>query len=264
MANLSNNKQPGAALILTVGILAMLMLMGLSFAVHMRLEQDTAATYMDGAKAKYLAEAGINNAISLLKADAEINLDYSDTNISINGNEQFLDDVSSYTVVIEDEQRKINIDDTNSNLGQILKNLRDIIGSTLTDANCDDIVTNAPYQTKEEIKSKVPGIGETKYNDIKDYITIYSYQDPNTDIEPRRPINVNTASLEVLKAVLIGLDDGAGNMIPNPESDTAFTKRLFNEHLKSIVKSWASKGADVTRQTLISDAETLMDGISTN
>ena len=91
----------------------MLMLISLSFAVSTRLEQNITVACVDGAKAQYLAEAGLNNAISQLRADAKLKFDYTDANISINGVEQFLDGVSSYTIVIEDEQRKVNLNDAN-------------------------------------------------------------------------------------------------------------------------------------------------------
>ncbi len=110
---------------------------------------------MDGAKAKYLAEAGINDAISLLRADAKLKFDYSDSNISINGVEQFLDGVSSYTVVIEDEQRKVNLDDANRNL------LRSLLGDG-DYTRADAIIAAYPLVTKEQIR-QVAGIDDAAY-----------------------------------------------------------------------------------------------------
>lgn len=49
-----------------------------------------------------------------------------------------------------------------------------------------------PFDTVEEIRL-VPGIGETIFNDIKDYLTIYSY-DKNLDKEGKLRININKAS----------------------------------------------------------------------
>ena len=222
------------------------MLISLSFAVSTRLEQNITVACVDGAKAQYLAEAGLNNAISQLRADAKLKFDYTDANISINGVEQFLDGVSSYTIVIEDEQRKINVHldkMTNStvlmlqNLGftdQQIANLIDYQDSddtstTVGSANgIDDDSTgdvkDAPFETLQEIRA-VADIGEITFNNIKAHITIYSYQDPNTinnagNNEARCPINVNTASLGVLKAVLAGIKEGSDE-ISDTKADAA-------------------------------------------
>lgn len=49
-----------------------------------------------------------------------------------------------------------------------------------------------PFDTVEEIRL-VPGIGEVIFNEIKDYLTIYSY-DKNLDKEGKLRININKAS----------------------------------------------------------------------
>ncbi|MCK5306452.1 MAG: hypothetical protein KAJ66_04895 [Candidatus Omnitrophica bacterium] len=214
-------KNSAFALILTVGVLALVALIAFSFAVNMRLDQNAASTYTDSFKARCLAEGGINIAIAELKSnniyygakgtfvyDGDYNGD-GDTTGDEDGafnDDSLYGNCGEYSVIVEDEQRRININNTeNPNVGQILKNLTMMIGFPLSYAECDTIAANAPYETKEEIMT-IPGIGETKYNAIKDRITLHAYKDPNCD--DKSPINVNTADGLVLMAALFGISDG--------------------------------------------------------
>jgi len=63
----------GLALIMVVGILAVIIAVGVTFAVNMRLEAQTAANFRDSVRAKYLAEAGVELAIAVLRNDIETN-----------------------------------------------------------------------------------------------------------------------------------------------------------------------------------------------
>ena len=214
-------RQGGIAVILVVGVLAILTLFTICLAVSMRLEENMAASYSNDIKARYLAEAGINRAIAELKNDARNNFVYTYINKGYVDSSLY-GGCGTYSVSIEDEQRKININNTeNPNLEQMLKNLNMIIGHPLTNQNCEDIVTNAPYETKEEIMT-IPGISETKYKAVKDYITLYAYKDPNCG--NRSPINVNTADGVVLMAALFGISDGS-------ESISTDVINLVNNHI---------------------------------
>jgi hypothetical protein len=91
----------------------------------------------------------------------------------------------------------------------------------LTDADCDNIAAIAtasgitrPFITKEALM-EVTGITRTKYEAVSDFLTADGYIDQDT-IDPqdittpyktqkRSPVNVNTASKEVLIAVLNGI-----------------------------------------------------------
>lgn len=53
----------GQALLLIVGVLALLALLGTSFALNMLLARREAANFLNSAKAKYIAEGGINRAL---------------------------------------------------------------------------------------------------------------------------------------------------------------------------------------------------------
>ena len=208
-------KRKGVILILTVGILALITLVGTSFAVNMLLEKKETSNFSNGRKAAYLAEAGISRALCELKFGTEGATQnavdttaetwysgYSDSNL--------LAGRGSYNVTIIDCARQINLNNKeNSRLLQLLDNLNAALGNPLSAAECQSMVTNAPYVTKEEIKIKA-GIDKNKYDAIKDYITLYGYKDTNTllpdDVthEERSPVNVNTASGPVLFAVIRG------------------------------------------------------------
>jgi DNA uptake protein ComE-like DNA-binding protein len=221
--SIKGDTNSGMAVILLIGVLAILALVAISFAINARLELQTAESYSNSVKAKYLAEAGIHHAIAELKNDARNNFAYND-NVSISGEQSLGEGV--YTVnVIEDEARRININNTeNPNLEQLLKNLKNAIITSLTDADCKAIAENAPYETKEQIKT-VSGIGDAKYNNIKNYITLYSYK--NSNCSDRSPININTAADVVLKAVLTGISDGT-TIISSADADSAVTAIINN------------------------------------
>jgi len=63
-----NNKR-GVAIVILIGVLAILIVIGLSFALNMRLDLKTSQTYRDGVKARYLAEAGLEAAKSAINYD---------------------------------------------------------------------------------------------------------------------------------------------------------------------------------------------------
>lgn len=209
-----SKRREGFTVILFVGVLALLVMIGVAFVVNTRLEVIEAENYNNSVKTRYLAQGGINHAIAELKEDARNNFAYS--GISFGTEEPSYgsgDYKGEYTITIQDEQKKININNNteNPNLAQLLKNVRGNlptfpIGVTITDDDCQNIVDNAPYETKEQIQA-VLGMDPDKYNDIRGFITIHSYKDPNCG--NRTPININTAHFYMLKSVLEGLDDGS-------------------------------------------------------
>ena len=124
MLHIENNNK-GVVLILTIGILAMLTFIAFFFAKNTSLEYIISTVYTDNAKAKYLAEAGLKRAIAELKADATTYFVYTLNNPSPQtyADNSLYGGRGSYNVVIEDEQRKVNINDTNPRLFQILEGL---------------------------------------------------------------------------------------------------------------------------------------------
>ena len=231
-----NNKKYGFALIVTVGILAVLVLIGICLAVSMRLEENTAASYSNDIKARYLAEAGINRAIAELKDNARNNFIYSYSGSALYTDNTLYSNCGSYSVDVYDEQRKVNIhlDNMTDSTIRILQNLGltdQQIANLIDYQDSDDVPTtvgaaigvdddstadikDAPLETIEEIRA-IDGITEATYNNIKAHITIFSYQDPHTinsagNTEARCPINVNTASQEVIEAVLKNISGTIG------------------------------------------------------
>src|SRR3989338_5577014 len=72
------NKE-GIALILAVGILALLAVIATSFALNMRLEYKAAVNHYNGVKAHYLAEAAVERAIAELRTHVKSSaFDYFD------------------------------------------------------------------------------------------------------------------------------------------------------------------------------------------
>ncbi|MDD5270592.1 MAG: type II secretion system protein GspK [Candidatus Omnitrophica bacterium] len=198
----------GVALILVVGVLSLMALIGTTFAVNMLLAGKEAANYSRGVKARYLAEAGIARAVAELKYGPEGAANSAFDTSSEAWYSGYSD--GGCTVTVVDCARQINVNNSgNSKLGQLMQDLNAALGSPLTSAECQAVVDNAPYTTKEEIKCRA-GISAAKYNSIKEYITLYGYKDPNTFLpdgttpEERAPVNINTAPEPVLRAVLRG------------------------------------------------------------
>ncbi len=195
-------KQKGIALIVSLGILALLLMLGLVFSATTLLNAKTGRNYMEVTKARYLAEAGIARAVAQLRVEAQAN--FTDTlteawasgyNATISGN--------TYNVTVVDEGRKVNIN--NANL-QLLTNL--LSDSTLAN-NVITYRNTTPFVSIEEIKC-VTGITAAIYNAIKNQITVGSYIDTHTS---RGPINVNTADSAVITMVLSNISDGTGQIV---------------------------------------------------
>ena len=213
----------GIALIMVVGILGLISIVAVSFAVNMQMDLKASRNYTNNVKAGYLAEAGIARAVAELKYGSEGAVGNAVDSASEGWYSGYSDSsplggAGSYTAAIIDCSRNIDINNTrNPNLARMLLNLNAALGSPLADTDCQDIVSNAPYLTPEELRSK-SGISEDKYNAIKDFISLYGWADPDVinpqdtaapyAAQPRTPININTASAEVLQAVFQDLSDG--------------------------------------------------------
>lgn len=205
-----NNKRYGFALIVTVGILAVLMLIGICLAVSMRLEENTAANYSNSIKARYLAEAGISKVIAdirnWVKTQSYPNLISNIENYPTG--EQSLGSGSYEIISIEKETQNTSLNDGKININTLNRTDRDWISrlgpsglgltyeeiakiidyrdkdTTKTTSLLDfggwqhpsggaepDTNKNAPYETAEEVRL---AIGKTAYDKIKDAITVYS------------------------------------------------------------------------------------------
>lgn len=198
--------EKGVAVIMAMWLLAVLAIIGTTFAYMMRLEPIIARTHRDDMKALYVAQAGIDHAVCILKQDADRTIDHLDETWASGFTDQVLLDeagysVGYYTVTISDESGKTNL---NTAPKDQLVNLDDI-GSTRADA----IITYregsySPFETIDELMC-VEGILSTIFNNNKELITVHT-----TDGKT----NINTAHYRVLK----GLPDGGSSGLTEAEA----------------------------------------------
>ncbi len=216
-------QRKGVAILMALGALTFMSFIGVSFTINSIFGLKSAFNYYYAKKAAMMADAGIAKAIAELRTgDGGATTDAVDmSEVSYDGT--FILDrglTGSYSVTAVDCASRINLNDGNPNLAQILKNLSGTSSpALLTDADCDNIASHAPYSAEEEIKLYISGSTRAEINEkyaaVADYLTIYGFIDTSivnpTDIatpygtQPRSPINVNTASKEVLRAVLKGI-----------------------------------------------------------
>lgn len=243
-------QRQGVALILTVGILALLTLIGTSFAINMMVDFRSARNFHNMTTAKYFAEAGISRAIAELLYGTEgfISDAVDSSEEAWAGNDVFTTNIGNggYTVnKIYDCAGQIYINDANPNLKTMLENLA--VASGLAASDGDAIFDNrgAGYTTKEEVRS-IPGFTQEKYAAIKDHITICAYVDPDVigpaspyPASPRAPVNVNTASREVLIAVLTGVSDGT-NTITSAKAASLANHLINNRTYSTYDQLWSA------------------------
>ncbi|MBU1045201.1 MAG: general secretion pathway protein GspK [Candidatus Omnitrophica bacterium] len=224
------------ALILSVGILAILTLITVGFSAFTRLELQATENQINLLKASYIAQAGIAQAISDIKYDPNfgaINEPYDScadpwyypgdanyhgsivdlataTHPSYGGDIDYAD--GSYRLKVIDCGGLINIncplpdadartDLTNMLLQLGLPNAAGLITLRQT-------LPGQVFTTKEEIKL-VNGITQTDYEAIRDFITLWGDADDGHSMKSF--INVNTAPLEVLQAVFRLMMGSPGN-----------------------------------------------------
>ncbi len=190
-------KRPGIALLLTIGILGLISLIGISFALNMLLTRKEAANFMNSARARYVAEAGIKRAIMDIRAQAASS-SYPDLKTYINGyvaangtNAAF--GGGTYTLAITSEENKVNIntfDETDASQVNILKTfLTDQQVANIIDyrdADSTDTVINGTsgniegtaqcknrlFDSINEIRAAT-GIDQNTFANNKDKITVY-------------------------------------------------------------------------------------------
>ncbi len=217
-------------MIMSVGLLAMMSIIATSFAVNMRLEYGAAVNYRDSLKARYAAEAGMALAIAYMRyfavtkhyGDPSDNWNYisqsqpsldtfggNPANNSTSGSFSLAAGTlnrATYSIKVTDTAGQININDGTATTGRLDLMLRAL---GLSAAEASAIISNRPaegYVTKEQVKLY---ISLASYNTIKDYITVNSYIDQNsedttagTPYDRKAPICINTAPAPVLQAVL--------------------------------------------------------------
>lgn len=100
----------GVVLLFVISILGLLVLIGVSFALNMILTRKEASNYLNSAKARYIAEAGITKAIMDIRGQVA-SASYANLKTYING--YVATDVAfgggKYTLTIVSEEGKVNI-----------------------------------------------------------------------------------------------------------------------------------------------------------
>lgn len=122
-----------------------------------------------------------------------------------------LGDGNIETVTITDESSKVHLNYAPQRLLRYLMQERGIASSTANTMATRIVsyrgttLTN-PFDSVEELQ-RVTGMTQSIYDAIEDYVTVYSYINPYsynpsaTAAVSRAPININTASREVLEAI---------------------------------------------------------------
>ena len=136
------------------------------------------------------------------------------------------------SVSITDEQGKVHLNTASQTLLSDLMQERGIASGTAGTlaANIVTYRTTKPFDSAEELQ-QVSAMSTANYNLIKDYVTVYSTINANATRPSgsRAPVNINTASREVLEAVFDSLGLGATDAaslatdIINTRATTPFT-----------------------------------------
>ena len=192
----------GVALIIAVGVLALVAMIATSFAINMQMEYRATLNFVNQSQAANLAQAGIDRAIADIRVWAANNTyDATMANIASNYTSPGTEvDITggSYQVFVEREDQKINInaiDETDypwidtlmaaglndADVARII-DYRDPDSNALTQllrstgvivaAGNETNSKNAPYASVEELRLVLNN--DTKYNAIRNLVTIYA------------------------------------------------------------------------------------------
>lgn len=195
-------KKKGVALIIAVGVLALVAMIATSFAINMQMEYKGALNFVNEAQATDMAQAGIDRAIADIRSWVANN-DYNAVmaNIAANypspGTEVNIPG-GSYRVFVEREDQKVNInalDETdypwiesliaaglsNADIARMI-DYRDPDSNALTQillstgpsaaAGSETNAKNAPYATVEELRLVLND--DAKYNAVRGMVTVYA------------------------------------------------------------------------------------------
>ena len=238
MRNISFSKNKGYALLITVAILVVMTVMIITMTIATKFELIMAQDFLNQTRVNMLINAAVERAVIDIQYAAD-SPDTADGPLynSVDALYNIMDpDAKSwstrppytgtidlgggfigtwYVDAVYDCSSMINIADSNPHLEQILNNLNDYLGNPLAAADITQLVDNAPFETRQQVKRYLTGTEaekDTKFNAISSYITAFGYVDENVvnpqdistpyALQARAPVNINTAPKEVLVAVL--------------------------------------------------------------
>jgi len=260
----ANSQESGVALLMALGVLVIFSILGIAFATNMRMAERTARDFLYETQARYLAEAGVQYAVAVLKDDARSHFVFSGLNASaVSPGSGGLPAGANVNVNVIDTAREVNINNANQNLLGCLPGIGSGSGSlgeaieNYRNAN----LPNGEFPTKQSI-GLVSGIETGIYNNIKNDITIDTYVDPNTYLDeatitethkfdPRSAININTVTnsgskpmLESMLKIVTGVGDANKSTVAtaliNNRPFSSWAK--FNNVIDSLSISNSAKG----------------------
>lgn len=229
----------GIALVITLLVLTLLMVIILEFNLGMRVEARAAANFRDDMKAYYLARSGVTFATALLEEDAKTDPKNVDSL-----NELWAQKIPPIplgdgfvSIEITDEQGKFSVNKLDSGFmpvnGPIMRSwmvrlleefeLKGELAYTIADwidKNDDEELPDGaesryyegleePYQTKnkpldslQELRL-IKGMDDDTFTRLKNFLTVYA----------DGPVNINTASKEVLLSLSDDMSEGIADEI---------------------------------------------------
>ena len=257
MVDLLRKNEAGIALILTLLITAILVILIVEINYSTQVDVRIAANFKNDIQASYLAKSGVNIAVSYLKYDYEEEETHIDdlTEDWAKSYPPFPIGNGSVKVVIEDENRKINVNKVVKEDGQDDEKIIGALSILFERAEVDNAILNSlidwidpddetrsdgaedyyygsldppytckngPLDTLSELLM-IKGITDEVYAKISKYLTIYS----------DGTININTASKEVLVGLDDEIDEGIAEEIIQYREEEPFENK---EELKEVVE----------------------------
>jgi len=221
------SKSQGSALLVVLGILAVVVLMAATFAMLMRLELTAANNFSHNAQARLIAQAGLEYAVAELavelRPDAAVTAALWEFG-SVSKTVDLQDDAfqGSFTISVVDFASRIYLNSTSQDFIETqLLNLRDSLGlAQPSDTDIHDVAVGGPYLSTAHPKQVVFDASPTKQADwdaLAPYLVVHAWEDPSAlasdgSLQPRAPVNINTADQEVSTALLWDLSDGTWNL----------------------------------------------------
>lgn len=235
-----SKERSGIAMIMAVGALSVITIVTLGFSFNMQAQYKTSLNYLNALKVRYIAESGVERAVANLKEDAKARFIYEKGSLNTISNDWDTNAAMTnmalgsgkYSVTVDDEQSKININTASQallvNVGFTTQQASDIIAYRAPTAN-------GPFNFIDELKkiASIASIADTTYNTMTGILTVNSYSDSNSFVG-RAPVNINTASDDVLTAVMINLSDDATSISTADAADIVAKIKS-----KRPIKSWS-------------------------
>jgi general secretion pathway protein K len=225
------HNQQGIALIVTLLALVMITAMVVEFSYGVYTGTNSLYNWRDSQRLSLMAQSGVNVAARVMKEAANIESYKTQGEIEMPVANPFGDFQGTITVRIEDESAKFNINTIVSLKGEKLTydsfvTLLTILNLDvkIADRIADWIVAKNTYLDSTDELLLIHGISREDYDKLLPYITVHGEK---TNLY----INVNRATMPVLRSMSHSINEGAATTIINarefmPFSDTAdFTRR---------------------------------------